>query len=218
MSVLAAKIRKNKQTLSVLREQGLLPVVLYGVGTENLSLQVDAKEFKKLYQEAGESSLIPLKIAGGEKELLVLIHDTQYHPITDEMIHADLYQPNLKEETEVTVPLIFVGESLAVKNLEGTLIKNIQELEVKALPQNLPHEIEVSVEGLETFEDNILIKDLKIPEGVNISRDDEDVVVSVVAPQKVDEELEKPIEEKIEEVEEEKGKPEEEKSEEEPSK
>lgn len=201
MSVITAKIRDKEETLAALRKQGFLPIVLYGVETENLSLKVDLKEFKKIYQETGESSLVPLKIKGVEKEELVLIHDAQYHPLTDEIIHVDLYKPNLKEETEATVSLEFIGESPAVKNLEGTLIKNIQEIEVKALPQNLPHEIKVSIDCLETFEDNILIKDLDIPEGVKVLKEQEEVVVSVTPPTNVDEELEKPIEENVEEVE-----------------
>ncbi len=201
MSVLTVKTRDKKETLITLREEGFLPIVLYGVETENLSLKVDIKEFKKIYQEAGESSLIPLKIEGEKEESMVLIHDLQYHPLTDEIIHADLYKPDLKKETEAAVPLEFIGESPAVKNLEGTLIKNIQEIEVKALPQNLPHEIKVDVSKLETFEDNILIKDLDIPEGVKVLKEEEEIIVSVTPPARVDEELEKPIEEKVDEVE-----------------
>lgn len=201
MSVLVAKIRDKKETPSALRKKGFLPIVLYGVGTENLSLKVDLKEFKKIYQKAGESSLIPLQIEGGKEESLILIHDIQHHPLTDEIIHVDLYKPNLKKETEAAVPLEFIGESPAVKNLEGTLVKNIQEIEVKALPQNLPHEIKVNIEKLETFEDNILIKDLDIPKEVEVLKEENEIVASVTPPAKVDEELEKPIEEKVEEVE-----------------
>ena len=145
---------------------------------------------------------------------MVLIHDTQYHPLTDEIIHVDLYKPDLKKETEAAVPLIFVGESPAVKNLEGTLIKNIQEIEVRALPQDLPHEIKVDVSKLETFEDNILIKDLDIPKGVEVLKEEAEIVVSVTPPTKVEEELEKPIEEKVDEVEKAEEKKEEEEEEE----
>ena len=83
----------------------------------------------------------------------------------------------------------------------GTLIKEIQELEVKALPEKLPHEIKVNIENLKTFEDEILIKDLKLPEGVKIQREPDEIVAVVTPPEKVEEELEKPIEEKVEEVE-----------------
>ncbi|RLI18237.1 50S ribosomal protein L25, partial [Candidatus Bathyarchaeota archaeon] len=87
-----------------------------------------------------------------------------------------------------------------VKELGGTLVKNISEIEIKALPQDLPHEIEVNVEGLKTFDDAILVKDLNVSEGVEILKEPQDVVAFVAEPEKVEEELEKPIEEKVEEV------------------
>ena len=83
----------------------------------------------------------------------------------------------------------------------GTLVKSISEVEIKALPQNLPHEIKVEISSLKTFEDEILVKDLKVPEGVKILRKPEEIIASVLPPEKVEEELEKPVEEKVEEVE-----------------
>ena len=195
---LSAKIRKEEKP-GALRNKGFLPAVLYGPKIENFSLQMNEKEFEKIFKEAGESSLIKLKI--DENEFLVLIHDSQKDPLKGNFIHIDFYQPALDEETEATVPLEFVGEAPAVKELAGTLVKNIKELEVSALPQNLPHDIKVNVENLKTFEDSIAIKDLKIPEGVKILKEPEEVIALVTPPEKVEEELEKPVEEKVEEVE-----------------
>ncbi|MFH1656867.1 MAG: 50S ribosomal protein L25 [bacterium] len=201
MLTLTAKTRDKGKKLETLRKDGFLPVVLYGSKIENQPLKVGLKEFKKVHQAAGESSLISLQVEGNKEELLVLIHDAQYHPLTDEFIHVDLYRPALDEETEASVPLVFVGESLAVKDLGGTLVKAIKELEVRALPQNLPHEITVDISKLKTFEDIILVKDLNVPEGVKILKE-EDEAIALVTPQKnIDEELEKPIEEKVDEVE-----------------
>ena len=199
MFSLSAKIRKEDEKSKNLRQQGVLPAVLYGPKIENLSLEIDAKEFEKIYKEAGASSLIFLEI--GKEKFQVLIHEVQRDPLSDNFIHIDFYQPSLKEETEAKIPLIFEGEAPTVKELAGTLIKNIQEIEVKALPQNLPPDIKVDISCLKTFEDNILIKDLRVPEGVKILKKPEEIVVSVAAPEKVEEELEKPIEEKVEEVE-----------------
>ncbi|GAI04247.1 unnamed protein product, partial [marine sediment metagenome] len=98
-------------------------------------------------------------------------------------------------------PLVFEGEAPALKDLGGTLVRNIHEVEVKALPQNLPHEIKVNIDKLKTFKDNILIKDLVIAKEVKIQRDSEEIVALVTEPEKVEEELEKPVEEKVEEVE-----------------
>lgn len=201
MLTLSAKIRKELgKKVKTLRKKSILPAVIYGQKVKSLPLEIDLKEFEKIYKEAGESSLISLEI-DKKRKFLVLIHDTQLDPLTGKLIHIDFYQPSLEEEVEATVPLIFEGEAPAVRNLGGTLVRNISEIEVKALPQKLPKEIKINVENLETFEDNILIKDLKLPEGVKILKNPEEIVVAVLPPEKVEEELEKPIEEKVEEVE-----------------
>jgi len=131
----------------------------------------------------------------------VLVHDFQRDPVSDNFIHIDFFEVSAKEEVEVKVSLVFEGVSLAVKDLGGTLIKNISELHVKALPQNLPHQIKVSIDKLNTFEDHILIKDLILPKDVKISEKPDEIVVSVAQPTKVEEELAKEIEEKVEDVE-----------------
>jgi len=207
MLVLSAKIRKELgKKAKVLRKKGILPGVLYGPKIENLSLELNQKEFEKIYETAGESSLITLEVdpstgSGQAKKFLVLIHTLELDVISQKPIHVDFYQPSLEKEVAVTLPLVFEGEALAVKDSGGTLVKNISELEVKALPQNLPHEIKVNIENLKTFADNIKILDLKLPEGVKVQRAAEEIVAHVLAPVKVEEELVKPIEEKVEEVE-----------------
>ena len=232
MLSISAKIRKELgKKVKSLREKGVLPAVLYGHKIKNLNLELDLKEFEKIYKEAGESSLIKLEVKNQKSktelpkeakvkkrtessltvdEFLVLIHDIQFDHLTQKLIHIDFYQPELKEEVEVTVPLIFEGEAAAVKDLGGTLVKNISEVEVKALPQNLPHEIKVDIGNLKTFEDNILIKDLIVLKEVKILKGPEEIVAAVARPEKVEEELEKPVEEKVEEVEKVEKKPKEE--------
>lgn len=189
--------RKTKK----LRKKGVLPAVIYGPKIKPVSLEVENKIFEKIYREAKGSSLISLKIEGKKEKYLVLIHDFQKDPLTGKFIHVDFYQPSLKEKIEIKIPLVFEGESEAVKSLGGTLIKNIAELEVKALPENLPHEIKVNIGKLKTFEDHIKISDLEIPKNVEILKNLGEIIASVVPPAKVEEELEKPIEEKIEEIE-----------------
>ena len=208
MISLSAEIRDNrKDSVEKIRKAGKIPAVVYGHKVKNILLKVDHKEFLNVYKKTGESSLIELKIEG-EKDLpaqagkrLVLIHEIQLDPVTDKAIHIDFLQPSLKEEVQVKVPLVFEGASLAVKDLGGTLVKNISEIEIKALPQDLPHEIKISIDGLKTFEDRILVKDLVLPKGVKILLSPDEIVVSVSAPTKVEEELAKPVEEKVEEVE-----------------
>lgn len=200
MLVLLAKIRKTLgRKVKNLRKKGLLPAVLYGPKVKNLALQVDLKEFEKVYKAAGESSLISLEVERGKKKTPVLIHDLKLDPVSEKPIHVDFYQPSLEEEIEAKVPLVFEGESLAVKELGGTLVKNITEVEVKALVQNLPHEIKVNLKPLKTFNDNILIKDLILRPGVKILKEPEEIVATCLPPEKVEEELKKPLEEKVEE-------------------
>jgi len=200
MISLSAKIRENLgKKVKKIREKGKTPGVLYGPKIKNINIEVDLKEFEKVYQGAGESSLIKLEI--DKKKYLVLIHEVKLDPVSQKPIHIDFYQPRLDEEIEAEVPLVFEGEAKAVKDLGGTLVKNIQEVTVKALPQNLPHEIKVNIEKLETFEDTFLIKDLTLPKDVKVLREPKEIIALVVPPSKVEEELEKPVEEKVEEVE-----------------
>jgi large subunit ribosomal protein L25 len=195
---LKAKIRQEfgRKTES-LRNKGLIPAVLYGPEIENLPLKVDLKDFEKVYQETGGSSLFTLKLLSEDgakkiKEFLVLIHQVKKHPLTGKLIHIDFYQPILSEEVEASVPLVFEGEAPAVKDLGGTLIKEIKEVTVRALPQNLPREIKVDISRLKTFEDEILVKDLKIAENVKIQREPEEIVALAAPPEKVEEELKQP--------------------------
>jgi large subunit ribosomal protein L25 len=200
MLSLLAKIRKDLgKKVKALRKKGILPAVLYGPKIKPLPIEVNLKEFEKVYQETGESSLISLETEG--KKFLVLIHDVARDPFNGVPTHVDFYQPDLEKEVEANVPLIFEGVSSAVKELGGTLVHNISEVEVKALPQKLPKEIKVDISVLRTFDDRILIKDLVLPEGVKILKESNEIVVYAAPPEKVEEELERPIEEKVEEVE-----------------
>lgn len=195
ISIKAQKREDFGRKASNLREKGILPGVLYGPKVENMSIQLDLKDFSKLYEDAGGSTLISLEI--GEKKFPVLIHQIKKDPMTGDPIHVDFYQPILTEKVEATVPIIFEGEPLAVKDLGGTLVKEIQEVVVKALPQDLPHDIKVDVSGMETFNDEILIKDLKVADNVTIQKEPNEIVAVVTPPQK-EEEPEKPVEEEAE--------------------
>lgn len=202
MIKLSAKVRENKKgIMGKIRESGRIPAVVYGHKVKNVLIDIDEKEFQKVFKSAGESSLLELEIEGEKEKRPVLVHEIQRDSVSDKLIHIDFFQASLKEEVEVKVPLVLEGISLAVKDLGGTLVKNISELEIKALPQNLPHEIKVSIAGLNTFEDHILVKDLILPKDVKTSLKPDEIVVSVAAPAKVEEELAKEIEEKVEDVE-----------------
>jgi large subunit ribosomal protein L25 len=186
--------RKNKQ----LRKQGILPAVLYGGGVESTPLEINLKEFEKVFREAGTSSLISLDVKG--KEYQVLIHEISKDPLTGAFLHVDFYSPSKKKETTVEIPLIFEGIEEVQKESGGNVLKEIQEVEVKGLAYNLPREIKVDVSSLKNFEDRILVKDIKIPEGNTILREKEDIVAILTPP--AEEEIEKPQPEEEKTVEE----------------
>jgi len=186
----------EKSKLHALRKEGLVPGILYGPKLESVALAVELKQFDRVYKEAGESSLVNVEMDG--KEFPSLIHEVQRDPMSGRPVHVDFYQPDLTKKVEVTVPVVLEGEAPAVKELSGTLLRNIQEIEVSALPQDLPHEIVVSIEGLKTFEDRILVKDLAHTAEVSFMREQDDVVAKVVPAEDVDAELEAPIGEEVE--------------------
>lgn len=170
-----------------LRTSGVLPAVLYGQGKESVRLQVPAKEFQKVYRQAGENTLVNLKIdgQGGKK---VLIHDVAKHFMKNEPIHVDFYEVDLTRKTHARVSLEFVGTAPAVKELGGILIKVVSEVSVESLPADLPHKIEVNIESLKTFENSIRLGDIHVSDKVKILGNPEDMIVSVQAP-RTEEEL-----------------------------
>lgn len=170
-----------------MRRDGQIPAVLYGKGFDSISLTLNDKEFKKVYKIAGGSAIVDLKIDDAVHK--ILIHEPQKHPVTDLYLHVDLYKVNMKEEIHTEIPLVFIGESNAVKNLEGNLVTLKDELEVECLPDKLVSEIEVDISKLVTFDDVIKISDIIIPEGIKVLDDLEDTIVQVTPPRS-DEEME----------------------------
>ncbi len=200
MPELIAQIRTKlgKQNRS-LRQKGILPAILYRKGKENVNLQLSILDFKKILAEAGETSVIELKIQGDSetikaKERNVLIHDVARDPLSGDFIHADFYEVRLDEKTTASVPLVFVGESPVIKTEEGTLVKNMTEVEVEALVRDLPRQIEVDISKLQTFDDSIRVKDLKVAGVVKILAEPGETVALVLPPRK-EEEIAAPVEE-----------------------
>jgi len=176
-----------------LRKKGEIPAVLYGPGFTPAVLSVVKKEFDLTYKTAGESSLVQLEVAGNTTP--VLIRGVQHHPLSGAPIHIDFYQPKLDEKIIIMVPLHFQREAPAVKDFEGTLIQNMHEVEVLALPQDLPSEIVVDVSTLKTFEDRILVENLIVDSAVTMLAEKDWIVAQVVPPENVEEQLAKPVEE-----------------------
>lgn len=175
MYSLKAELREKKEKVG---NEEYIPAILYGPEIkENVLLKIKAGDFKKIYREAGKTSLIDLQNDG--KKYTVLIYDYQNDPMTGEFIHIDFYSPNLKEEVEAEVPIELNGVAGAV-SLGGTLIQNLKVLHVKALPGELPHKIEVNVSSLETFEDYIDVASINLGDKVKILTNKEEIIASVV--------------------------------------
>lgn len=195
----AKKRTKLGRQINFLRRQGFLPAVLYGEGVKSTPLEVGQKEFEKVFAEAGMSSLISLKLQN--KEYQVLIHELSKDPLSGKFLHVDFYHPSSRKEVAAEVPLVFEREEEAQKESGGNLLKEIQTLEVKGLAQNLPREIKVDVSSLKAIDDRILVGNLKVPQGVKIQRDKEEIVAIIVPPREEEVVEEKPVEEEKEEEE-----------------
>ncbi|MCF7906936.1 50S ribosomal protein L25 [Patescibacteria group bacterium] len=172
-----------------LREDNIVPGVIYGHGIESLPIQVSASDFKKVLEEAGESTLVDLKIEG-QSEKKVLIHDLQYHPLTGNIEHIDFYQIKEGEKIVVEVELEFVGESPAVKEEGGILIHELDKIEIECLLRDLIRNIEVDLSQLENINDVIRVQDLNLPSTIKSLSEPEASVVAVKAPQEEKEEEE----------------------------
>src|SRR3989344_7394650 len=173
------KTRQDKADKT--REQGLVPGILYGPETKPVPFSVGSLAFEKLYEQTGESNLIDLTLDSGEP-VKVLVQDIQKHPVKDNIMHIDLLQINMSKEMFATLPITFVGESLAVKALGGTLNKGLDEVEIKCLPKDLVGHIEVDLSVLATFDDFVRVKDLVLPPGITVLDNQEVVVAKVSAP------------------------------------
>ena len=168
------------------RKNGQLPAVVYGNQKDNQAVFVDAHDFTKAFHQAGHSTIVELKVDGENKEN-VLIHDVDMNPVTNEIRHVDFYRINMNKAIRTEVPLHFVGEAPAVFQQEGSLFKNIEEVEVETLPANLPPQIEVDISGLDDFTKSIHVSDLKVGEGVEILTDMEQLVCKVEPPRSEEE-------------------------------
>ena len=197
--LLKSKTREKKDTnASLLRREGYVPAVLYGPKTKNINLKVKNLDLDKIYQAGGESALIDLEI-DNQKKIKIIIKDTQKNPVKGNIEHADFYVVDMKKPIEVEIPLEFIGEAPAVRELGGTFMKNLETIQVKCLPGDLIENIAVDLSSLKTYEDNIKVNDLKIPENFEVLTQLTAQVANVLAPRIIEEEEEEKKEETAEE-------------------
>lgn len=166
--------------VKILRKDGIIPGHVYGNKADGEAVSVVLKDFMKIYQQAGETGLVDLKI-GDDRSKPVLIRGVQFDPISSEILNIDFYQVNLKEKVRVPVPIVLTGEEPeSVKLGEHVILQNLNEVEVEALPTDLIEKIEVNIEVLKQVDDAITVDQLNYDrETLTVLADGEEVVVKL---------------------------------------
>lgn len=182
---LRAGLRDLKKNPRQLLKEGIIPAVVYGPGFATKTIQIEEKEFSKVFKDAGTSQVIQIDLQG--TPVPTLIHDMQRNSLSERIVHLDFYHITKGHEVQARIALRFVGASSGVKDKGGTLVTNVHEIEIQGLPEKLPASIEVDISFLEEFGDEILLKDIALPEGVKVRAAAELVVASLLAPARQEE-------------------------------
>ncbi|EKD99867.1 MAG: hypothetical protein ACD_22C00153G0003, partial [uncultured bacterium] len=162
-----------------LRNKGLIPVTIFGKTIDSISAQVSAVEFKRIYKQAGETSLVWISIPGEAKERPTLVKGFTTDPIKGNLYHIDFHQVNLKEKVTANVPVEFEGESQLVKDGLAVLDTHLDEIEVEALPTDIPEKFVFDISNLKEVGDNLKVSSLVIPQEVTLLTDPETIVVAL---------------------------------------
>jgi large subunit ribosomal protein L25 len=162
-----------------LRAQGQIPATVYGKNVKSISVAIQSSAFEKVYKEAGETGLVELAV--GKDLRPVLVHTLQRDPVTNSLLHIEFHQVDLKEKVHTKVPLELTGDAPAVVGKVGVLLRLIDEVEVEALPTDLPDKLTVDVSKLAEVNQEVKVGELKIPSGVSVLTDKDQSVVRVGA-------------------------------------
>lgn len=182
--------RDTKEDAKNLRSAGIIPAVVYGPKQAATPIKMESVQFEKVFKEAGESTIVDLVIDGEGHD--VLIHAIDRDPVKDTVDHVDFYAIEKGKKLSVDVEIVFDGVAPAEKTMGGTLVKVMHEVEIEAMPRDLPHELHVDLGKLVDFEAQIHASDIILPAGVELKVGPEEVVALVQAPK--EEEEETPVE------------------------
>ncbi|MDD5022534.1 MAG: 50S ribosomal protein L25 [Endomicrobiaceae bacterium] len=180
MITLKVEKRDVKENLGEIRKSGKIPAVFYGKKEASTSIKLPFAIFEKTLKDIGESTILHLE--GDGIDVDVLIHEVDLDPVTDKPRHVDFYAIEKGKKLEIKIPLEFIGVAPAVKDFGGILVKVMHEIEIEALPKDLPHKIEVDISSLATFDSVITAGSIKLPEGVMLKIKPEEVIASVYEP------------------------------------
>ena len=187
MITLTVTKRNIPSNLEKIREEGFIPAVFYGRKEASTAISVKDTDFAKVWKQAGESSVITLDCDGEMHD--ALIHEVSKDAVVGNVLHIDFYIIEKGKKVEVNIPINFIGVSPAQKDLGGSLVKVMHDLPIEAEAKNLPHEIDVDISSLVDFEARILAKDIKLPAGVTLTVDAEEIVALVTAAKEEVEEV-----------------------------
>lgn len=160
-----------------LRKSGKLPGNIFGKHVASQSVQVAYTDFLPLYKEVGETGIIDLTVNG--KAVPVLIKTPQFHVLTHQPLHVDFFQVNLKEKIKTHVPIKLIGEPLPVSEKQGLLLQMLNEIEIEALPEELPEAIEADTSTLAAVGEMLEVADIKAPSGVTILTDPSQAIAQI---------------------------------------
>lgn len=186
----AAEIKLSNRSISGkkvanLRREGIMPVHLYGGDSGPLSLQGDSAEINKLLPRVGLNIPVSVVVEGGGAGEICFVREVQRHPLTQDILHVDFLRVDVKSKITASVPIEVIGDSPAVRLLGGTLIQNMQSINVEALPLNVPEKITVDITSIEDFETAIHISDISVEGDISITNPS-DALVARVAPPRIE--------------------------------
>ncbi|PIR43478.1 50S ribosomal protein L25 [candidate division WWE3 bacterium CG10_big_fil_rev_8_21_14_0_10_32_10] len=179
-----AKLRNIKGSgVKKLRRKGILPAVVFSKGKDSKEIQINYIEFVKAYEEAGETEIIDIQIEDENKEVAALISEIQLHPLTNVILHANFHEVDLNKKVRVNIPIEYIGIEThpLIKNQSALFLPTYDEIEVQALPRELPQHFELRIESLKEIGDFLTVKDLK--KTIDISKieimvEDEETVIA----------------------------------------
>ena len=176
-----------------LRQQGKVPVHLYGESIESQSLEADARVMRRILAQVGGNVPVTIAVDGRKGDNICFVREVQRHPVTEELLHVDFLRVEATQMVTVEVPIVLEGEAPAVRNMGGTLVQPMQTLTVESLPTNMPAAIPMDVSKLEDFEKTIRVSDVVLGTTITILADPEQMIARVVPP-RIEEEPEVPEE------------------------
>ena len=194
MDVLSLKLEPREITgkkVKRLREQGIVPVHVYGRSLEPLALQVESQLLRRILLQVGTNVPLSVEIDGQKGEDICFVREVQRHPVTEDVLHVDFMRVDVEQTIEAEVPIVLIGTAPGVRELNGTLLQPLQSILVVSLPMNVPASIELDVSTLDDFEKAIYVRDVSVAANVTVVTDSDEMIARVVPPRvEVEEEVE----------------------------